>query len=106
MSFLWSVLKVRPFRSIFMRNDMMIFNKTNIFINTKDVLTARLLERGKTSGRNDDNIDTILKRFRTFKTESMPIVEMYEKKGLSKTIVADRSVEDVYNEVKSIISNL
>ena len=91
-----------------MRNDIMIFNKTNIFINTtrKDVLTARLLERGKTSGRNDDNIDTILKRFRTFKTESMPIVEMYEEKGLSKTIVADRSVEDVYNEVKSIISNL
>jgi UMP-CMP kinase len=72
----------------------------------EDVLTARLLERGKTSGRNDDNIDTILKRFRTFKTESMPIVEMYEKKGLSKTIVADRSVEDVYNEVSGIISNL
>ena len=89
-----------------MRNDIMLFNKTNIFINSKDVLTARLLERGKTSGRNDDNIDTILKRFRTFKTESMPIVEMYEKKGLSKTIVADRSVEDVYNEVSGIISNL
>jgi UMP-CMP kinase len=77
-----------------------------MFINSTDVLTARLLERGKTSGRNDDNIDTILKRFRTFKTESMPIVEMYEKKGLSKTIVADRSVEDVYNEVSGIISNL
>lgn len=33
---------------------------------TEEVMTARLLERGKTSGRSDDNLTAILKRFRTY----------------------------------------
>ena len=66
----------------------------------EDVMTGRILERAKTSGRNDDNLETIRKRFKTFRDESMPIVDMYEKKGLVRTVVADRSVEDVYAEVE------
>ena len=32
-------------------------------------MEARLLERGLTSGRSDDNLESIRKRFRTFKVE-------------------------------------
>jgi len=71
----------------------------------EDVMTGRLLERAKTSGRNDDNLETIRKRFKTFREESMPIVEMYEKKGLLRKVVADCSVEDVYQEVKSLFED-
>jgi UMP-CMP kinase len=69
----------------------------------EDVLTSRLLERGKTSGRNDDSIDVIRKRFNTYREESMPIIEMYEKEGILKKIIADRSIEDVYKEVESLL---
>ena len=31
----------------------------------QDVMRERLLERGKSSGRSDDNEETIMKRFRT-----------------------------------------
>jgi UMP-CMP kinase len=72
----------------------------------EDVMTGRLLERAKTSGRNDDNLETIRKRFKTFRVESMPIVDMYEKKGLVKTVVADRSVEDVYEEVQVLFKGI
>lgn len=68
----------------------------------EDVMTGRLLERAKTSGRNDDNLETIRKRFKTYRDESMPIVEMYEKKGMLKKIMADCSVEDVYQEVQCL----
>ena len=68
----------------------------------EDVMTGRLLERAKTSGRNDDNIETIRKRFKIFQEESMPIVEMYEQRGILKKIMADCSVEDVYQEVQSL----
>jgi hypothetical protein len=34
------------------------------FSTTEEVMLARLLERGKTSGREDDNVDSIKKRFR------------------------------------------
>ena len=37
-------------------------------------MRERLLNRGKTSGRADDNADSILKRFKTFVETSMPVV--------------------------------
>lgn len=45
------------------------------------VMEDRLLERGKTSGRADDNAESIRKRFRTFVETSMPVVDFFEKEG-------------------------
>jgi adenylate kinase family enzyme len=42
-------------------------------------MEERLLKRGETSGRSDDNMATIVKRFNTFQRESMPVVKFYEK---------------------------
>jgi adenylate kinase family enzyme len=42
---------------------------------TFEVMEKRLLERGKTSGRSDDNAETIKKRFETFTSETKPILE-------------------------------
>jgi UMP-CMP kinase len=72
----------------------------------EDVMTGRLLERAKTSGRNDDNLEVIRKRFKTFRDESMPIVDMYEKKGILKHVIADRSIEDVYAEIEEYFKML
>ena len=38
----------------------------------EDVLASRLMERGKSSGRSDDNEDTIRKRLRTHVESTMP----------------------------------
>jgi adenylate kinase family enzyme len=35
----------------------------------------------------------------------MPIIEMYEKEGKVLKIMADRSIEDVYKEVESILTS-
>lgn len=43
------------------------------------ILLERLLERGKTSGRDDDNAESIKKRFKTFVDTSMPVVDYYRK---------------------------
>mmetsp|Transcript_28701 Transcript_28701/g.34966 ORF Transcript_28701/g.34966 Transcript_28701/m.34966 type:complete len:239 (-) Transcript_28701:28-744(-) len=72
----------------------------------EDVMTSRLTERGKTSGRNDDTLDVIRKRFETFRKESMPIVDMYEKENKVRKISADRSVDAVYKEVSGLFVNL
>lgn len=72
----------------------------------EDVMTGRLLERSKTSGRNDDNLEVIRKRFKTFRDESMPIVERYEKQGMLKHVVADRSIDDVYSEIENYFKNI
>lgn len=70
------------------------------------VMEARLLERGKTSGRSDDNIESIRKRFKTFVSETMPIIKSFEAKGKSKHVIADRPVDAVWAEVQEVFSNI
>ena len=43
-------------------------------------MTERLLNRGKSSGRVDDNEETIKKRLATFHQHSKPVVEAYKDK--------------------------
>lgn len=56
------------------------------FDTTEEVMLERLLERGKTSGREDDNVESITKRFRTFVDTSMPVVEKYRAEGKVVTV--------------------
>jgi len=37
-------------------------------------MIARIMERSKTSGRKDDNMESLIARLKTFNTESVPIV--------------------------------
>lgn len=47
-----------------------------------DVMVERLLGRAKTSGRVDDNEETIKKRLKTFHDHSDKVLQHYETKGL------------------------
>jgi len=66
----------------------------------EDVMQDRLLNRGKTSGRSDDNEESIKKRFKTFVETSMPVVEHFEKEGRVVKISAVPPPDEVYEEVK------
>ena len=43
-------------------------------------MTERLLKRSKTSGRSDDNKETIKLRLKTFHNQSKPVIEIYKDK--------------------------
>ncbi|KAF7547883.1 hypothetical protein G7046_g8865 [Stylonectria norvegica] len=62
----------------------------------EDVMEARLLERGKTSGRSDDNAESIRKRFRTFIETSMPVVDYFEKDGKVIKVQATTTPDKVF----------
>jgi UMP-CMP kinase len=67
----------------------------------EELMRKRLLNRGKTSGRLDDNEASIMKRFKTFVETSMPVVDYYRKHGKVVEISAIPLPEKVYEEVKS-----
>ncbi|GAM89192.1 hypothetical protein ANO11243_072290 [Dothideomycetidae sp. 11243] len=67
----------------------------------EDVMEKRLLKRGETSGRSDDNLESIKKRFKTFEETSMPVVDMFEKEGRVVKVKAVSSPEDVYKQVQA-----
>ena len=71
-------------------------------------MEARLLERGKTSGRSDDNLASIKKRFKTFKLTSMPVIEHLGAKGLVAKLDAAQTPEEVFsatcNEMDKLVA--
>lgn len=69
-------------------------------------MQERLLNRGKTSGRADDNEESIRKRFKTFVETSMPVVEYFEEQGKVVRIVAVRGPDEVYEEVKRTMGSM
>ena len=72
----------------------------------EQVMEERLLGRGLTSGRSDDNIESIRKRFKTYVNDTVPVIDEFRSLGLLKAIKADRKVDDVWYDVKNIFTNL
>lgn len=68
------------------------------------VMEERLLERGKTSGRSDDNAESIRKRFRTFVETSMPVVDYYEKGGKVVKIDATPTPDQVFVKTQKCLT--
>ncbi|KAG6850465.1 UMP-CMP kinase [Arthromyces matolae] len=66
------------------------------FSTTEEVMERRLLERAKTSGREDDNLESIKKRFRTYKVDTMPVIEYYSTLGKVAEVEATGAVQEVY----------
>lgn len=67
----------------------------------EETMINRIMERSKTSGRNDDNIESLRKRFDTFRRETMPIVDLFETQGKTKRINALRAIDEVFEDVKT-----
>src|SRR5436305_11350030 len=67
----------------------------------EDTMQKRLLNRGRTSGRSDDNAESIKNRFRVFMETSMPVVDYYEKEGKVVTIDGTQTPDKVYRDVKN-----
>ncbi|XP_070614845.1 adenylate kinase isoenzyme 1 isoform X1 [Erythrolamprus reginae] len=65
----------------------------------KDTMVKRLLKRGETSGRVDDNEETIKKRLDTYYKATEPVIAYYEKKGIVRKVNAEGSVDEVFKQV-------
>jgi len=68
---------------------------------TETEMEKRLLGRSATSGRVDDNLESIRKRFRTYEKETLPIVQKYQKQSMVFSIDGMQSVEEVWSHTKA-----
>jgi len=68
-----------------------------------DVVTKRLIERGKTSKRVDDNPEAVAKCLATYKSQTIPVASFYEKAKILKKIPAGGDVESVFKEICKIL---
>ncbi|CAB3231486.1 unnamed protein product [Arctia plantaginis] len=66
-----------------------------------DTLTKRILGRALTSGRSDDNEETIKLRMQTFLDNNQQVLDQYPSK--LRRINAEQTVDAIFSEVKKIL---
>ena len=72
----------------------------------EEELINRLLERGRISGRSDDNEETIQSRLKVYHSQTAPLAEHYKKKGKHAPIKGNGTIEDIFNRIDEKIKQL
>jgi adenylate kinase len=76
------------------------------FIVDKNKTYQRLLKRAQTEKRADDNEKAIKKRFKIFNKVTLPMINLYRKKGLVYNINGEQSIEDVKKETFQLLDQI
>ena len=66
-------------------------------------LIKRIIARGKTSGRADDNEETARKRLGTYYSQTLPLKDFYIKQGKYAKINGVGSIDEIYAEISAAI---
>jgi adenylate kinase len=68
-----------------------------------ETMVARLLKRAETSGRVDDNEETIKKRLKTFHDVTQPVIDHYQKQNKLHMIEAEGTVDEIFAQVQKAL---
>lgn len=69
-------------------------------------LVERLLNRGKISGRSDDNQEVIESRLKVYNTQTAPLKEFYSEQNKLKVIQGSGSIENIFHSIEKEIDML
>ncbi|MGN0234848.1 MAG: adenylate kinase [Paludibacteraceae bacterium] len=74
----------------------------DMIVDEQEVI-SRLINRGKTSGRADDNEETIKKRLEVYHHQTQPVATYYLHQGNYFAINGNNQMEDVFAQICHII---
>jgi adenylate kinase len=70
---------------------------------SEDELMQRLVNRGKTSGRSDDNEETIRARIQEYENKTAPVAGHYANLGKVIAVKGEGSVDEIFSELSGHI---
>jgi len=68
----------------------------------ENIMMDRLIKRA----RGDDKVDTIMKRFQTFKSQTQPVIAYYAQQNKVLRVNGDQSEDVVWAEVRAAVEKL
>jgi len=88
-----------------------LMSKNNTQINTmlalevtEEELMARILNRGKTSGRVDDqDVEKIKNRVRVYNKETTPVANYYKEQGKLNTIKGIGTIDEIFKNLSQVV---
>ncbi len=70
----------------------------------EEILAERLINRGKYSGRSDDNKKTIQRRLEVYHEETEPLIEYYQKQNKLSRIEGNGNIEEVFANITVVLN--
>ena len=84
-------------------------NKTiNVLVDLsveKDELIDRLIKRGQTSGRSDDNLETITKRLEVYQTQTAPVSDFYRNLNKYAAIDGMGTIDEIFGRISAVLDS-
>lgn len=77
----------------------------DMFVEEEEII-QRLLNRGKTSGRADDNYDTIKQRLQVYKDVTKPVATYYLHNNNYFAINGNNTMEDTFAQIDNILQRV
>lgn len=91
----------------FLESKDLKINATIALEANNDILIERLLERGKISGRTDDqDVDKIRNRFDEYNLKTAPLKEYYEEQGKFHSVDGIGTIEEITTRLTKVIEGL
>lgn len=78
----------------------------NVMINLnveRQELITRLVKRGETSGRTDDNLETIEKRLKVYEDQTTPVIEYYKGEKKLVEIKGIGEIDQIFEKICNAI---
>jgi adenylate kinase len=72
----------------------------------EEELVRRLIERGKHSGRSDDNEETIRKRLAVFRKETEPLLDFYRGRDILIEVDGMGPVDEVTDRIRTALDRI
>lgn len=72
----------------------------------EEMLIERMLERGKTSGRADDNLESIKHRFVEYEAKTRPVLDFYQGKGNLYPVNGVGEIPQIFENLCKVIETL
>lgn len=69
----------------------------------EEELVERMLQRGKDTGRADDNLETIQNRLKVYHESTTPLRDFYINEGKYRAINGSGSVDDIFANIEKAI---
>lgn len=75
----------------------------NIYFSSQEELDECVHSGGELIQREDDNEETISHRLDVYRQQTEPLIEFYRSRGKLKTVMAEGSVDDVYQRLLDVL---
>jgi adenylate kinase len=68
-------------------------------------LVTRIVERGKTSGRNDDTEAVARERQQVYRDQTQPLIDYYSARGQVRRVDGVGSMDEVYSRIQDAVKS-